>query len=315
MRRELQRAVFAAAALLMGCDDDDTGAGLDGGAIIVGDAGLDASAPGDGGATQPVVIRFKATVGSRELVCGQTYTEQGSTRTTVTPQDFRFFVEQVHLRTPEGREERVVLDEKPPFQTADVALLDFTDQAGSCGDGLATTTNMVLYGRVPPGTYDGVSFVIGVPETLNHAELTASTPAPLTDPSTYWAWLSGYRFFMAALGQPDLSASVDAGTQLDAGVGATLGHGLVHIGSTACTGSNREPSCAKPNRAVIRLSGFNPATSTVIADLGAVFAGVDLTGATDCHGDSTPCAPMFQALGIDIATGAPLATQSVFRVE
>jgi hypothetical protein len=74
-------------------------------------------------------------------------------------------------------------------------------------------------------------------------------------------------------------------------------------------------SCDKPNRPEVRFRQFNPLSSSIVADLGAVFSKADLTQNVQCHGSGPACAPMFEALGVNIDTGAALSTQQVFRVE
>lgn len=313
-------------------DDDDTG-GVDAGDAAVVDAGLDArarDAASDGALPsdmQVVGVRFKATLGSRELVCGQSYAGLGTSHASATPQDFRFFVQQVRLINGKGEEVPMQFDERAPFQTADVALIDFTDSAGACANSGDPTTNMVITGRVPKDTYSGIVIVNGVPESLNHGN-PATAPAPLRATGASWSWLSGYRFVMAEL-LPEAAHDLDAGAHgadaggheaADAGAGGHGGGGavFVHSGSTSCTGTPGEGNiqCSKPNRAEIRLAGFNPAAQQVIvADLAAVFAGVDLSAGTQCHGSGASCATMYSALGVELETGAPKTTQSVFRVE
>jgi hypothetical protein len=154
-----------------------------------------------------------------------------------------------------------------------------------------------------------------------------------------WGWTLGFRFLMAEVlgtsatpsaGSADAGGHsgapiapppplLDAGTVQGGGAGGVLG--FVHLGSTGCVGTlgsdDAGPgvSCDKPNRPEVRLVNFNPATNSVVADLGAVFAKADLTEGVQCHGSGPSCAPMFEALGVDLDTGAALSTQLVFRVE
>lgn len=343
-------ALTLGAALVLGCDDGGAEDGHDDvdaapGDAGAADAGLDAAAhdgsepPADAG-LQSVTIRFKAKVGDEDLVCGQTYDGLGTTNASAKPRDFRFFVQELRLIDSEGKEVPVTFDQRLPHQTRDIALIDFTDGADTCTSG-APTTNMVITGTVPPGTYQGVVFVNGVSESLNHGN-PAVAPEPLQAPGAHWTWNSGYRFMMAELlpvnahdGTTD--AGIDAGhhadATLDAGVGHDAGdagqddagsapHGgsngvvFVHSGSTACSGTPAMGiSCSKENRAEIRLSNFDPASQSIVADLGAVFAGIDLSAGGQCHGSGAFCAPFYSALGIDFDTGAPASTQTVYRVE
>jgi uncharacterized repeat protein (TIGR04052 family) len=223
-------------------------------------------------------------------------------------------VEDIRLITSSGDEARVVFDDKSPFQTKDVALLDFTDRQGTCTAG-GETINTTITGKVAPGDYTGIVFVNGVPETLNHQNLTLAKP-PLQDASTNWGWSSGYRFIMTGVivDAADRNA-LDPG-ELDAGV-VSSGANIVHIGAGGCSGTTGAGgfTCTRPYRTRIKLDAFNPEADTIVADLGKVFEGVDLKDAIDCHGPGPECAPAYDALGLNVDTGATVDSQTVFRVE
>lgn len=324
-------------------EDDDAGSD---GSNTERDAGLDA---GDG--MRAVTIRFKAKLGSEELVCGRTYEGQGKNQVKATPQDFRFYVQEVRLLHKGSKEEeRVIFDIKAPFQRAEVALIDFTDGAGQCGGSGGSVVNTTITGKVPAGEYDGVVFVNGVPEELNHAGPAETAGAPLDDVTLFWSWLGGYRFIIAELlsaqpmldagshdagpadgGTPDASpadgAVQDAGSAEagadgggagghGGGQGATAGAAFVHIGSTACSGAPATGfSCTRKARNEIRLADFDPSRDTIVADLAAVFKESDLSKPPQCHGIDAPCVAPYAAFGVDMNTGNPSATQQVFRVE
>ncbi|MEY4513232.1 MAG: hypothetical protein RLZZ450_5354, partial [Pseudomonadota bacterium] len=177
-------------------------AGLDAGGSTTTDAAVDASAP-----RQAVTLRFKGKVGSQDLACGQSYPGQGSKSSTVTPRDFRFFVHNVRLISATGTEVPVQLDERLPYQSKEITLIDFADGTGSC-DPFDTGTNTTITGTVPSGTYNGLAFVEGVPETLNHADPSLH-PGPLQAPGASWDWMQGFRFVMAEV--------VASATSTDAG--------------------------------------------------------------------------------------------------
>lgn len=338
----MQRSVawFAAVALLMssvgGCGDDEPaadggsdhdddhgkagrggkgGAGGKGGSSgASGKGGAGGSGgtggAGGGGATQAVTIRFKAKIGSEDLECGKSYPNLGKTMQTATPQDFRFFVEELSLIAKSGDKVKVQFDERSPFQTKDVALIDFTNNQGSCTAGGATV-NTTITGKVPPGEYSGVEFVNGVPETLNHQNITLAKP-PLQDISTYWGWASGYRFVMTGLLVPTATTN----TADDAGADSTSGSNFVHIGSTACSGGAATGfTCSHPNRNRVKLENFDVDDDVIIADLGKVFADVDLTSGVECHGTGDDCKSAYEAFGVNMDSGEALDTQQVFRVE
>jgi uncharacterized repeat protein (TIGR04052 family) len=327
----------------LGCGDDDTAAdggsdagkahehaggghagasgkaGSAGGAGKAGasGAGGKAGAGGAGGAssseaTQAVTIRFKGKINDDDLACGKSFANLGTSKVSASVQDFRFFVQEVKLVTSSGEDAPVVFDEQAPFQSKDVALIDFTDHQGTCTAGGATI-NTTIHGKVAPGEYTGIVFVAGVPESLNHQNLTSAKP-PLQDSSAYWGWSSGYRFIMTglivdAVDRADLAAA-DGGEE-------NAGANFVHIGAGACSGTTGAAgfTCSHPNRPRIKLDGFDPETNTILADLGKAFEDIDLKDAIDCHGAGPECSPVYTAFGLNIDTGESIDSQKVFRVE
>jgi hypothetical protein len=144
-----------------------------------------------------------------------------------------------------------------------------------------------------------------VPEALNHLEQSAQQ-APLDVTDLYWTWLSGYRFVVAELAQEEADGGGD-----DAGA-ALPGLGLMHVGSTAC---RKDQGCTKPNRNRIRLPKFDPEKDVIVADLGVIFQGTDLTQDMQCHAADALCAPMFKHIGVSFESGDSLDAQQVYRVE
>jgi uncharacterized repeat protein (TIGR04052 family) len=285
-----------------------------------GDVALDGSSDGvtsdaldggDGGATKKVTIQFKATVGTAAFACGTTYPAQGSASTTVHPLDFRFYVQDVRLIDAADHEVPLVLEDRAPWQTPDVALLDFEDGSGDCADGNAVM-NKVVTGTVPAGTYKGIVFSNGVPAKLNHAD-PLTLPAPLQVGVMTWGWLYGFKFVKA-----ELEATTAVG---DAGAGV----GLIHLGATGCDnavdggepdfGGPPKTACTNQNRNEVRLTGFDPTSRAIIADIGAIFAETDLSKTSQCHSAGAACPSIFKALGVDLTTGAKLSTQTVYRPE
>jgi hypothetical protein len=128
-----------------------------------------------------------------------------------------------------------------------------------------------------------------------------------------WGWLYGFKFVKAELG-----ATVAVG---DAGANV----GLIHLGSTGCDNSvdGGEPdfggppktTCTNQNRNEIRLTGFDPTARAIVADIGAIFAKTDLSMNQQCHSAGAACPGMFEALGVNVTTGAKLNTQTVYRPE
>lgn len=244
---------------------------------------------------EPVTFQFAPQVGSAAFACGASYDDVGSNGDSVQAQDFRFFVHDIRLISADQTEVAVEIDDRAPFQARGTALLDFEDATGGCVAGDAAMNTQVT-AHAPPGDYVGVSFRIGVPESQNHAD-PAVQPAPLAAGSMTWGWLSGYKFLRAELG-------------------AEAGASMLHLGSAACAGDPAagSVSCSRPNRADVRLAAFDAASDVIVADIGALFAGADLSSATLCHSSGAACQPFFDSLGVDLTTGASTPGQTVFRV-
>lgn len=270
----------------------------------------------------PVEIRFEARVAGQPFACGQSYTGLGSDGAAVTPQDFRFYVYDVHLVTVDGAEYPVTLTDDGNFQGGGVALLDFEDGTGACTNGTPKTHTTLkgTIGAMPRHGGDGhelagIRFTIGLPPDLNHADPT-TLPAPLNDTTLSWTWNFGH-IFLSAWGE------FGSGDQ-------TYPLGL-HLGSTDCSGdamAGETVTCARSNRPQIALAGFDPESSTVIVDWAALFTDLALTappaeceqssGETNCachsmHPEAL-CRALFPRLGLDWQTGDSGAMQSLFRV-
>jgi hypothetical protein len=122
-----------------------------------------------------------------------------------------------------------------------------------------------------------------------------------------WGWLMGYRFFVAELAQVD-----------------GMGVGIFHLGSTGCDNSHGEGgaggegpdygapptvACSNANRPEIRLDDFDFEKEVIVADLGATFEALDLSGMAMCHGAGATCDTLYSTVGLDENE------QTVFRVE
>lgn len=264
-------------------------------------------------------IHFAATVGDEAFACGKTFDSVGSQNTAVEAQDFRFYVSNLRLVTAEGDEVEVDLVEDAPFQSSRVALLDFEDATGACSANGSPETNMKLRVSAPEGRYQGLRFSTSVPEDLNHRDPT-SNPDPLQVTSMQWNWLLGYKFMRAEMRPLHQGGMGGAG-----GADGQTGHGHMgadsqfHLGSLGCTnedGATSAPDeeCKKPNRNEIYLKEFHPEKEAIVADLGAMMQGADLTQMNHCHGaTSDACVSNYASVGIDYETGELLETQSAFR--
>lgn len=238
-----------------------------------------------------VEIRFKAVVGQQELACGKSYGGVGTSKSTVTPRDFRFYVHNVRVVNRAGKEVPVTLKQDEKWQLDEVALLDFENGTGACSNGTAEL-NMKVLGTVPDGEYAGLRFRIGVPFEKNHTDPTA-TPSPLNLTALSWVWNAGRKF-----ARLDFSST-----------GAPRGY-AVHLGSTGCTPNEARTvapeKCLQPNVVDVRLDGFDVSRDVAVADLAVLLqdSDVDSTakGMAGCmSGPDTPaCKPLFLHLGLPI---------------
>lgn len=280
--------------------------------------GTPAPVSGGGAAgTQAVALRFAAQVNGQSFACGQRYAGIGSTRSTITPSDFRFYVSEVHLIDAAGRAVPVVLAQDGAWQVDNIALLDFEDGSGPCRNGTAAT-NTTVRGSVPAGAYTGVRFTLGVPFARNHGDPTIA-PSPLNLTAMFWTWQGGYKFFKfdtATSGQPVTTAPPDP-----QGGGNASGFS-VHLGSTACAAPSRTspPSaCQNPNRVTVQFDRFDPTRQVVVADVGAVLAGanVDVNAPNTSPGcmsfpNDADCPPVMGALGLAYGGAAAPGPQRLF---
>ncbi len=217
--------------------------------------------------------------------------------------DLRLFVYDFHLTSATGDEVALTLDDRPPWQGEQVAMLDFEDGTGSCRNGSAAT-NATVHARVAPGEYTGLRFRIGVPEALNHAD-PLQAQAPLNHTSMHWHWLTGYKFLRAGFARTDINEDV-----------ATF---WIHLGSTRCAGSASDPQgCRNSNRPEILLPGFIPGESMVEIDLAPLAAATKLDKGMSADCSSGPAEPScerpFAIFGLDFASGEAVGTPDFIRV-
>lgn len=261
-----------------------------------------------GGGSSPssksVVIDFDARMGGQQFACDRTFDNVGDTDATVAPLDLRFYISDVDLVTSDGERVSLALDQDGEWQYENVALLDFEDATGLCSGRGTAATNTNIRGKVAAGDYTGLSFVMGVPEALNHGD-AATAPAPLNKTALWWSWNGGYKFI-----------------RYDNEVVQTGEEYRVHIGSMNCTGDGRgDATCADPNRVDVALGSWEAGSNTVLVDLDSVFVGSNLLENAPDTGSgcmSTPddpdCAPVFDRFGLPFM-GVEPAEQQVFRAE
>lgn len=265
-------------------------------------------APGPIAVTIPFAARVKGTA----FACDQVYTGVGTSNASYKGQDFRFFVSDLALIPVGGGTPVPVTLTANSNQAANgLALLDFENGTGACQMG-TTATYTSIVGTVPAGTYNGVTFTMGVPQAQNHID-PAGAPGPLNTTGVAsgmsWNWRGGYKF-----------AKIE---------GAITG-GMVpvfnlHLGSTGCPGpdANLPPTaaCTNSHRVTATLTGFTLGTSKIVADIGPVLANADVKvntpqtapGCMSFPGDAE-CNSIFPQLGLAYEGNAALS-QSFFKVE
>ena len=249
---------------------------------------------------QTIDLEFRLRANGMPFDCDTDAVELGSAATAVRLMDARLFISELSLRDTDGKEQNVVLQPDDAYQQSKVALLDFEDASAQCLDG-DPDMHSVLHVAVPEGTYRGLTFTVGVPEALNHADPLVAWP-PLDRLAMHWAWVDGYRFLrVEVMRQDDVPLSV-------------------HLGSVDCDVTDKATTCDRSNRPAVELAEFDPETDAVAVDLSALFEGSDLTmdsaGCVAGASDDTVCAPIFAALGLDADSGsADAARQAVFSSE
>lgn len=261
--------------------------------------------------TQDITLNFAAHVGDEVAACGTTYAGIGSTDAAIEFADLRFYVSNVQLLTESGEAVALDLVQDDTWQAQNVALLDFEDASGACNGNPALNSQVI--GSVPEGSYTGVRFDLGVPQTLNHLD-TTTAPSPLNVTPMWWNWRGGYKFLRVDLVVPD---SDNPGWP-------------IHLGSTGCTGevATLPPSepCARPNVVTVQLDDFDPSEDTVVADIAALLGFSDVSQSLELappgcmSGPADPdCDTLFlRGFGLSRESGtcpSGLCDQQLFRVE
>ncbi len=236
-----------------------------------------------------VKVPFVATWGGEPIHCEDS---------DIALSDLRFYVSTPALIDLAGKSLSLELHADLPWQQHNLALLDLENGKGGCLNGSGEVYSY-LVGSLPPGTYRGLRFTVGVPFDRNHAN-PLKAEAPLDDAAMHWHWRSGYKFFRAGVTTPDDGF-------------------WLHVGSAGCEGTTRSVSgCRFPNRVVVELDEFVPGEDVVEIDLKALFEATNLSDSTpeDCSSGpaESACAVPFAALGIDFATGEQVGRQRVFAV-
>ena len=187
--------------------------------------------------TKEVTINFEAWVGDRKFTCGESYDQVGTSESTVTPTDFRFYVSDVALVDEDGNAVPLKLEQDGKWQYQNVVLLDFEDGTGACDNGTAETRTMVV-GTLPEGDYDSLQFTLGVPKKLNHQD-AAIAPSPLNLTSMWWNWQGGYKFLRVDLKNNTAIANV-AETSHSQTSHSQNGHSNVQINQQTTTSTSNQ---------------------------------------------------------------------------
>jgi len=252
--------------------------------------------------TAQVSLNFAAQINGQPFACGQRYDGVGTTRSSITPSDFRMYVSEVKLLRQDGSAIPVQLAQDGIWQHQNVALIDFENGTGPCRNG-TTATNTAVRGQVPAGNYVGVELTVGVPFAQNHQDPTVA-PAPLNSTAMFWNWQGGYKFIKFDTTSSGINDQQPAGANA---MGPVTRYS-VRLGSTACASESRTqaPSaCQNPNRMTVRLNQFDLAKNTVVVDMGAVLAqaNVDVNAKGTSPGcmsfpKDADCTPVMNALGL-----------------
>jgi uncharacterized repeat protein (TIGR04052 family) len=268
--------------------------------------------------TQSVDIQFAAAINGQPFACGQSYANVGTTKSTITPSDFRMYVSQVKLVRKDGTVVPVSLTQDGVWQYQNVALIDFENGEGPCRNGTAPT-NTSVRGTVPAGEYTGVEMTVGVPFGLNHQDPTVA-PSPLNSTAMFWNWQGGYKFIKFDTASSGLSQHKPDAPHA---MGAVTRYSM-HLGSTVCASASRTqaPSaCQNPNTLTVRLDNFDLRRDQVMVDMGAVLAqaNVDVNAPGTSPGcmsfpKDADCPAVMQALGLAYDGVAAAGPQRLIRV-
>ena len=255
-----------------------------------------------GNAPKNINLQFAGEINGQPFACGQSYGNVGTTKSTITPSDFRLYVSEVKLVRKDGSTVPVQLTQDGIWQYQNVALLDFENGTGPCRNGTAPT-NTSVRGTVPAGDYTGVELTVGVPFALNHQDPTVA-PSPLNSTAMFWNWQGGYKFIKFDTSSSGISESKPA----TATAMGPVTRYSVHLGSTVCASASKTTApqaCQNPNRVTVRLDAFDTSKSTVVVDMGKVLAraNVDVNAKGTSPGcmsflQDADCPPVMHALGL-----------------
>ncbi|WP_124454930.1 MbnP family copper-binding protein [Paucibacter sp. KBW04] len=288
-----------------------------------GGSSSDAPAPAPAPAPTPaapiaISIPFIAVANNANtpVTCESGLKAQGSTPTDAQLADLRFYLTDIALVNDKGETVPVTLDANEWQLTSGsdkVVLIDLENGKGGCAAEGTATTNALIKGTVPAGSYTQLKATVGVPEKLSHSDVMAAK-APLDLMAMGWSWQAGRKFAKIEL-NPVGGVSTPSG-----GSTSIVSTYFLHLASTNCTGpGDGSDTCAKKNLAQFAIP-FNLSTQQVAIDLGSMFSGSDIrknqNEAVGCMSATSDldCPAIFGKFGLDLATGGNATTaQSVFR--
>lgn len=224
---------------------------------------------------QNVTVQFNAKVGTAAFDCATaSYTNIGTSNSTIVPKDFRFYVHDVRFVKADGTEVAITLTEDKAYQYQNLALLDFENGTNLCAAQGTSGTNKTIRGTINASeslAFTKIRFRLGVPQNLNQSGLTQ--PAPLNVTYMFWSWTTGYKH---AVVEFDVT---------------TFTPFFTHLGSIDCDTFASPPDivCSTSNRPDIELSYTYG--QTVVADAKQLYKDTDFTIANTagtqpgCHSD------------------------------
>jgi len=238
--------------------------------------------------SQPISIAFVASLGAESLQCD---VDADGLQLT----DLRFYIHAATLHRKDGRRVAIELAQNGRWQNDQLTLIDLEDASGECQNG-TVDSNAMLLGTVPADDYRGLSFSVGVPFDVNHADPLAAKP-PLDDTTMHWHWRSGYKFLRLGFAESKQSF-------------------WIHLGSAGCQGTVQDISgCRFENRFDVVIDDFEPG-DTVQVDFTAIVAAVKKQSAMSASCASGPgeesCREAFTVFGIDSSTGSQTGVQKLF---
>lgn len=229
---------------------------------------------------QPVNLNFEALANGQILVTDSDVTADSR---TVRFRDFRLYISEVKLVRADGSTADVTLSTDNVWQSNGVALVDLeTTQT--------TETNAKVSGTVASGSYSGVQFTVGVPETLNHLDRTNQI-SPLNNGAMYWSWTGGYKH-----------------AKIEFSLNSQSNWTSLHLGSTNCSGAPNYGNCTNKYRANITLTGLtNQNNQTISMSVDQLIKDHNPGAANvSCMpgGGTASCQPMIRSFGLNATSGA-----------